>query len=308
MDVTHVQAWMGFNIIKDLRNDMFSKIQESNCTFLDDHPTGDLLARNTSDINLLKQFLATQLEVFVRQGLTLVGAILIIIYVSPIVALYTLWTVPVIFAIMFWYRTKIRPNFFQSREIYGEVTSVLDENIMGMRVVRAFAQEDREIKKFTAKNTKYFKKTSHLILLDTSFEPLVRFFANLSMVIIVFTGTRLIATPGSGLEIGALFSLILLINFAIDPLFFISRFLADMSKIGATSDRVTQILLNNKKETDSGLPDLPIIHGEVEFDDVYFSYRCDDHYELKGISFKTQPGEKIAILGATGSGKFPWFV
>jgi ABC-type multidrug transport system fused ATPase/permease subunit len=123
------------------------------------------------------------------------------------------------------------------------------------------------------------------------------------MIIVIWVGSDLITDPLSGLHIGSLFALIMLINFAIDPLFFISRFLADMSKIGATSDRVVAILLNDKKENTENLPDLQPINGEVEFDHVYCSYRGDEHYELKDICLKTTPGEKIAILGATGSGK-----
>jgi ABC-type multidrug transport system fused ATPase/permease subunit len=292
----YLNAIVGTNIVKDLRDDMFKKLQEANNSFLDVNQTGDLLSRNTSDINLLKTLLSTQLALFIRQSLTLLLAIIAIFVVNPTIAMSTLWVLPIIFVIMYYYRNKMRPIFFESREIYGGLTSAVEENIAGMRVVRAFAQEDREIAKFKGWNDKYFNTVVRLIRYDASFEPIVRLFANICMIIMIVLGATM-------LNVGEILSLLMLINFAIEPLFFISRFLADMSKVGATCDRVVAILLNPKKEDLNPLPDMPEMHGNVKFDHVFFSYRNDDHYELKDINFETHPGEKIAILGATGSGK-----
>jgi ATP-binding cassette subfamily B protein len=123
------------------------------------------------------------------------------------------------------------------------------------------------------------------------------------MILIIFFGTQMaVDNPGS-VGIGDIFSLIMLMNFAIEPLFFISRFLADMAKVGATCDRVVEILLNDRVEPSQSENKLEISKGIVEFDHVYFSYANNEHNELKNITFKTNPGEKIAILGATGSGK-----
>lgn len=301
----YINAWMGVNIIKDLRDDMFKAIQNANSTFLDLNQTGDLLSRNTSDINLLKTLLSTQLAMFIRQALTFILAVVAMFYINFRVALYAIWTIPIIFIIMYYYRNKMRPLFQYSREVYGQLTSEAQENITGMRVVRAFAQEEREIKKFKKWNDDYYNTHQKLIKYDSSFEPIVRLFANISMILVIWAGSKIATSNPASFGIGDFFSLIILINFSIEPLFFISRFLADMAKVGATCDRVVEILLNKKTEPSSAInkPDLPKIRGTIEFDHVYLSYSNDDHYELKDITFKTIPGEKIAILGATGSGK-----
>jgi ABC-type multidrug transport system fused ATPase/permease subunit len=316
----YINAWIGVNIIKDLRDDMFRQIQIANSVFLDVNQTGDLLARNTSDINLLKTLLSSQLAMFIRQVLTFILAVGAMFYVNFRVALMALWTIPIIFVIMYFYRQKMRPIFLKSREIYGDLTSQVQENISGMRVVRAFAQEQKEIEKFKKWNDAYFNEYQRLIRFDSSFEPLVRLFANISMILIIVAGTQIALTDPLAFGIGDFFAMIILINFSIEPLFFISRFLADMAKVSATCDRVVEILLNDKKEADEScivksnleeaakkpaaeFPDLPPIKGIIKFDHVYCSYGANDHYELKDITFETKPGEKLAILGATGSGK-----
>ena len=299
----YANNYIGTNIIKDLRDDLFRKVQDSTYGFLDNHPTGDLLSRSTSDINLLKNLLSSQLAFFIRQSLTVVLSIAMMFYISPEVSIYACMTFPIIFVIMFYYRGKIRPTFVASRETNGELTSVVQENITGMRVVRAFAQEKQEIATFKKKNDLYFNQNQKLIFYQSSFEPIVRLLANLSVLLVILIGTNMAMADYNSIMVGDLFALIMLVNFAIDPLFFISRFLADMPKVGATCDRVTGILNNPKTELGSDLPDLPAIRGVIEFKDVYVSYGGDDHHELSGINFKTKIGEKIAILGATGSGK-----
>jgi ABC-type multidrug transport system fused ATPase/permease subunit len=310
----YLNAWIGVNIIKDLRDDMFRQIQIANSTFLDLNQTGDLLARNTSDINLLKNVLASQLALFIRQTLTFGLAVGVMFYINWKITLFALLPVPIIFIVMFFYRRKMFPLFHSSREIYGNLTSEVQENITGMRVVRAFAQEDKEIEKFKKWNESYYNEFQKLIRLDASFEPIIRLFANVSTIFIILIGGQLSSINPLAFGIGDFFSMIILVNFSIEPLFFISRFLADMAKVNATCDRVVDILLNKRKEPDTSsivtdentackVPDIPTIKGVVKFDHVFFSYRGDDHYELKDISFETKSGEKIAILGATGSGK-----
>ena len=299
----YMNNWIGTNIIKDLRDDMFRRLQAASFGFLDENPTGDLISRNTSDINLLKQLLSSQLAFFIRQCLTLFLSIVLMFYINSYVAFYATLTIPVIFIIMLIYRRKIYPIFAASRETYGDLTSVVQENITGMRVVRAFAQEEREISMFKRQNDKYYDQHQELILFQSSFDPLVRLFANVSILVVIALGTSLALQDYNAMKIGDLFALIMLINFSIEPLFFISRFLGDMSKVGATCDRVVEILNNPLNEPNGNLPDLPPIQGVVEFDHVFLSYAKSEHYELKDITFKTKPGEQIAILGATGSGK-----
>jgi ABC-type multidrug transport system fused ATPase/permease subunit len=297
----YINNWMGNNIIKSLRDDLFKNIQDASFRFLDKNQTGDLISRTTSDINLLKVLLSSQIAMFFRQSFTVVFAIVIMFVINPYVALFANIPIPILFIIMIYYRRKIFPIFATSRATYGELTSVVQENVMGMRVIRAFAQEAREIKKFEEKNSTYFDQNQKLVSYQASFDPMVRVLANVCITLILVFGTVL--TDIESISISELFALIMLSSFSIEPLFFLSRFLTDMSKIGATCDRIVMILNNDLREGDEHLPDFPKIRGEVEFDGVFVSYEGNEHYELNNISFKTVPGEQIAILGSTGSGK-----
>lgn len=297
----YANSWIGNNIIKNIRDDLFKKIQDASFRFFDLNQTGDLIARSTSDINLLKVLLSSQIAMFIRQTLMVFLAIIIMFTINPVVAFYANLPLPIIFIVMIYYRKKIFPIFSESRKTYGDLTSVVQENIMGMRVVRAFAQEHREIEKFKKLNQLYFGQNQKLVFYHSSFEPMVRTFANVCIIIVLVVGTGLVGDQL--LKVGDLFALIMLNSFSIEPLFFLSRFLTDMSQVGATCDRIADLLNNKLKERGSDLPNFPKITGEIDFDHVFVSYEDNEHYELKDISFKITPGEQIAILGATGSGK-----
>ncbi len=312
---------IGALIVKTLRDEMFRAIQRSSYNFLDHYQTGDLISRNTADINLLKTFLSTQISIFIRQLITVIFSIGVMFLINPIVGLCACITTPLVFFIMRTYRAKLRPISVEARESYSTMTSVAQENITGMRVVRAFNQETTEIAKFQKINTQFYKQSQQQNLLQAAFEPIIRLIANASMIIVLVVGTQLTSEGTTVLAVGDFFALIILVNFSIEPLFFITRFLADLSKISPACDRVAQILQNIdceylipllpsdiSKETGTfapppTLPDLPPISGEVEFDRVSVMYNTNSHTAVKNLSFHVRSGEKVAILGATGSGK-----
>ena len=298
----YLNNWIGINIIKDLRDGMFKKIQKSTYEFLDKNASGDLISRNTSDINLLKNILSNQIAVFIRQVLLVIFSVAAMFYINFELAIVSFIPIPLIFIIMIGYRRKINPIFKKSRKINGELTSLVQENITGMRVVRAFAQEESEINKFKKKNTEYFETDQKLIFLLSSFEPIVKVLSISCEIIVIYIGAQNILN-GGGILIGDLFAFIILINFTIDPLFFISRFLGNIPKVNGASERICKILNNDIEEQTYDLPEFGPINGDVEFKNVFLSYTNDMHEELKDINIKIKAGEQIAILGATGSGK-----
>ncbi|MHA1819803.1 MAG: ABC transporter ATP-binding protein [Promethearchaeota archaeon] len=421
----YTNQFVGASIIKNLRNDLFKSIQRASFGFLDYHSTGDLMSRCTSDINILKQLLSSDITMFIRQSLTVFLSLLAMAYISLPLSLYIYPLFPIIFIIIYKFKQKIGPAYRKSRDYFGELTSVVEENITGVRVVRSFATEKYEINKFQKQNKKYLNQQKYLMKLQVLFEPTVRIIVNSAVLIVIFIGGKLLMDPTSGLGIGSLFTYILLLNFAVDPLFFINTFLGNMAKIDKVCDRVTEIINNKEiipeklgyfeltdkgknlyeelkkgksvkkiikeynennyttqenqdigqsnadkdanKNTDKnteknadkrglmnrdvglninlvkiieivgdgvtevdkilnimnlslielknmyqrirefinykGIHELKEINGQIEYKDVWLSYRHNDFHELKDISFSVNPGEIIAILGATGSGK-----
>lgn len=385
----YANQFMGHSIIRVLRGELFKSIQNATYGFLDHHSTGDLMSRCTSDLNTLRMLLSSQITMFIRECLTVFLALVAMFLINPIVTLMIVPLFPIIFYVIYRYKRKIGPLYRSSRETYGdEVTSVVEENIGGVRVVRAFATEELEIQKFNKANDHYLDQQIKLMKLQVTFEPIVRLLVNLAMAIVILYGGQLL---GSGtLYIGDLFSYLILLNFAIDPLFFINTFLGNTAMYNQTCDRIVELLNNDKitkelslnrafylsekgkqlycqlakineepiegsgestnignldeitkkiiviagmginywsdifkkypqlsendlKQIYDNRPDLFVLEGAkwfkkpvkgaVKFENVSLSYNNNDFHELEDISFEVKPGEVIAILGATGSGK-----
>ncbi len=306
--LTWRKMWMnqriGNEIIRTMRNDLMLKMQEQSYTWLDQHPTGDLISRTTSDVNLLKTFMAQQIQFFTREILMVFLVFGVMFWFNPIMGGIQLIFLGTLFIVMILYRRKMNPLFLSSRETFGQLTTTLQENIIGIRVVRSFGRKREEIRKFDIDNDKYYSQSLKLVKYQSLFDPTIRGINQIAMIFVIFVGGSLALNPASGFTFGKLFGFVLLMNFAIEPVRFITQFLGDISKINGACDRVTQILnANNIIPEVPNAPDIPPIQGEVEFRDVWFSFKNDEHYELKHVNFKTKPGEIIAILGATGSGK-----
>lgn len=307
--LTWRKMWMnqriGNEIIRTMRNDLMLKMQEQSYSWLDQHPTGDLISRTTSDVNLLKTFMAQQIQFFTREILMVFLVFGVMFGFNPIMGSIQLPFLGGLFVVMFLYRRKMSPLFLSSRETFGELTTTLQENIIGIRVVRSFGRKREEIRKFDANNDKYYGQSLKLVKYQSLFDPTIRGINQIAMVFVIFIGGILALNPEvTGFTFGKLFGFVLLMQFAIEPVRFITQFLGDISKINGACDRVTQILNANTLIPEvPNAPEIPPIQGVVEFRNVSFSFRKDEHYELKNVNFKTKPGEIIAILGATGSGK-----
>ncbi len=306
--ITWQKMWInqriGNEIIRTMRNDLMLKMQEQSYSWLDDHPTGDLISRTTSDVNLLKTFMAQQIQFFTREILMVFLVFGVMFAYNTTMGSIQLPFLTFLFIVMILYRRKMSPLFLSSRETFGELTTTLQENIIGIRVVRSFGRKREEIRKFDANNDKYYAQSLKLVKYQSLFDPTIRGINQIAMIFVIFVGGTLALDPTSGFTFGKLFGFVILMNFSIEPVRFITQFLGDISKINGACDRVTQILNANSIIQDApNAPDLPKIQGEVEFRNTWFSFKKDEHYELKNVNFKTKPGEIIAILGATGSGK-----
>ncbi len=295
--------WVGTNIIYKLRNDLFSTIQLMSFSWLDEHKTGDLLSRTTSDVNLLKEFLGNNLQLFFRQAFTFILSFLILFLINVELALYIIGVSPALFYVLFKFRKKMRPVFKKSRETYSDLTHKIQENVQGIKVVKSFSREDHEIKEFTKINDDYYEDSMNIITLQATFDPIIYLIDNIAFLLVILVGGTLVLR--GRMTFGELFSFILVMNFSVEPLYFVARFLANMPQISETSERVAHILKSEIDVKESlAKKEMPPIKGKVEFNNVSFSYDSDGKQRvLKDVNIAVNPGETIAILGATGSGK-----
>lgn len=261
--------------------------------------TGDLIQRATSDVETIRTFIAKQLISLVKIIATIILVLMIIFKLNVELALYSLVLIPVIFGFSVYFFKKIEEIFTESDEAEGRLTSMLQENLTGIRVVRAFAKQAFEMKKFRVKNAEF----------NTTRKKLIRYFAmfwSISYTICMFQ-IAIVLIKGSSMTIlgtislGTFIAFMFYIEKFIWPIRELARVLADMGQVKVSIKRVKEILAEKTEDLESGI-DSGEIKGDLIFENVGFAYE-EGKDIIKGFDLKVNRGETIAILGPTGSGK-----
>jgi ABC-type multidrug transport system fused ATPase/permease subunit len=297
----YANTYFSQKVVYDIRNDVFASLQNQSFAFYDKTHTGQLLSKVTTDMDRIRRFLGFQLTFLMSSILLLVVALYTMFSINTMLTLFLLPIMPCIFATFYSFGKKIRPLFTQIREQYGSLTSVLHEDIAGIRVVRAFAQEDFERKKFRSKNDKYFQTTLASAKIMAFHIPLVGFLIGLGTIIIFWYGGFEVIT--GTLTIGDLVAFNAFLAMLVMPMRFFGMFISGYHRTMAAGDRIFQVMDTETeiKEKPDALT-LPELKGHVKFEKVSFSYQKGRHI-LDNITFDAKPGETVALLGATGSGK-----
>lgn len=288
-------------VVFDVRNDVFKSIQRQSFGFFDKMKTGQLMSRATTDVERIRGFVGFQLRML-TDSIFLLGAVIAsMVIINLDLSLLAFSTVPVLFFVNIWFGKKIRPIMHTAREHFGALTSVLWENITGIRVVRSFAREDYEKQKFRKPNTDYYSMMLKSVKLQAFFQPFQGLFFGLVTVAIFWLGG--IQIIGNRFTIDQLFVFSIYISMLIRPIGMLGMIISSYQTMAAAAERVFEIIDAVPEVRDK--PDattLPAIKGQVVFEDVSFGYDKDKPI-LKNIVIKAEPGETIALLGPTGSGK-----
>lgn len=297
----YANTYFSQKVVYDIRNDVFASLQNQSFAFYDKTHTGQLLSKVTTDMDRVRRFLGFQLTFLMSSIILLVVILYTMFSVNTMLTLFLLPIMPCIFATFYSFGKKIRPLFTQMREQYGSLTSVLHEAIAGIRVVRAFAREDFERKKFTSKNDKYFQTALASAKIRAVYIPLVGFLIGLGIIIIFWYGGFEVIT--GTLTIGDLVAFNAFLAMLVMPMRFFGMFISGYHRTMAAGDRIFEVMDAEAeiKEKPDALT-LPELKGHVRFGKVSFSYQKGRPI-LENITFDAEPGETVALLGATGSGK-----
>lgn len=290
------------HVAYDLRDSLFSKIERLSFAYFDQAQTGQLLTRLTSDVEQIRTFAGTGIVQITAAVIMFIGTLILLIELNWQLALLSLLTIPALFVVLFKFVRKIGPMFGRVQAILGRLNSTLQESLSGVRTVRAFARESREIGRYGAINDQLLAANlSTVQTFSTSF-PLIFFFANLGTLIVIgFGGWKVI---GNDLSIGELVAFNSYLAFLLFPILTIGFQSAGIPRAGASALRVFELLDEPVEVTDApDATELPSVSGRVEFRDVHFRYPGSTNETLRGISFTVEPGQTVAILGTTGSGK-----
>jgi len=289
------------NVAFDLRNDLYAKIQRLSFSYHDRNQTGQLMIRATDDVEKLRLFLGQGFLQLVGAVVLLSGTLLIMFSVNAQLAVYTLWILPVAMVLFMIFSTISRPLFTKVQQRLSTLNTVLQENLAGIKVVKAFTREPTEQEKFAGAADNLLNVQLTIARLFSFLFPLIFLIANLGQATTLYLGGKQIVQGTLTLGEWQEFSLYLIYLFL--PIAQFGFIITQFGQAMASATRIFEILDAKSDVTDR--PDarvLPPVTGRVKFDHVTFRYFGGDPV-LRDVSFEAAPGQTIALLGATGSGK-----
>lgn len=288
------------NIARKLRNDLYRHLQHLPFAYHVKAQAGELIQRCTSDVDTIRRFLAVQVMEVVNTVLMVVIAMSILLPRSVPITLYSLILVPPLFCFATWFFKMVHKSFEVADEADGVLNAVLQENLSGVRVVRAFGQQEREVEKFDRVNNDLRKKNLRLN------ELLAIYWGGgdaISMTQTLLTLVVCIIYACNGwITVGTLIVFTSTLGMLLFPIRQLGRTLSDAGKAMVSMKRV-QAILHEEAEPDEPNALKPDLHGDIEFDHVSFAYPDDNVPVLRDVSFTIPAGKTAAVLGGTGSGK-----
>ncbi|HBG15710.1 MAG TPA: multidrug ABC transporter ATP-binding protein, partial [Firmicutes bacterium] len=291
------------NFGADLRTETFKKIQEFSFANLDQFKTESLITRLTNDVLQIQHMVLMSLRMMVRAPFLCIGSLIMVFAINIKMALILAVAMPLLFTVVFLIIRKGFPLFNLVQEKLDKVNGVMRENLSGARVIKAFVRADFEKKRFAQANNEQIAinmKASRLMIL---MQPLMMTIMNLSIVAVLWFGGRQVA-QGS-LMVGEIIALLNYFSRILFSLMMITFMLMGASRAKVSADRINEVLETKVEITDP--PDAstaPINEGKVVFEDVTFQYQgAGGQPVLKKVCLTASPGQVVAILGATGSGK-----
>ena len=285
----------------DIRNAIFDKLSSLSFAYHDQAQTGQLLARSISDVERIR-FLTGRAFVRLFQHSTLMLLTFVaLLLMNAQLALLSMLLIPLLAYVAYRLGSIYRPLSLDLQHQLAEMTTVLEQNLRGAKIVKAFAQEDAEIDRFEVENSKWFRLAQQQVKVTTQHIPLLDFLASLSTVAIIWLGGRLVIE--NNLTLGELVAFTTYIGQLISPVRRLGVIVPAVAMASAAGERIYTILDAQSEVVDAPHAfELPQIEGRVRFEGVSFSY-FDGRKVLDRLDFAAEVGEVVALLGATGSGK-----
>ncbi len=305
----YLTQWIGQQAIYDLRTRVYRHIQRQSLRFFDGQPIGRLITRATSDVESLSQVLSAGL-------VTILGDLFKIFFIAWFMfslnwqlALVTISVMPLMLYATFWFKRKVRDAYRDTRAQVARLNAFMQEHVSGMRIVQLFGREEEEMRRFEAVNDDHRQAHVRTIFYFALFWPAIDLVSSIALGLVIWYGG--LSAMTSTLTVGVLIAFIQYARQFFEPMRNLSDQFNTLQSAMAGAERIFDLL-----DTDASIPEasepvaLGTARGRIEFRDVWFSYDTDAqmgdaHAEwvLKGVSFLVEPGQSLAIVGATGAGK-----
>ena len=297
----------------DLRSALVRKVQTFSFGNLDRIQTGSLLVRATSDVSMVQMVMQMSLRMLVRAPLWMIGSTVMLVLTSARLALLMLALLPLVLGLIWVVVVKARPLFLRVQERLDKLNQVLQENLAGVRVVKAFVRVEHENARFEMANSELMDQNIRVMQILALLLPTMMFIVNLGIVGVVWFGGN--SVVGGSFTVGEIVASINYISYALFPMLMLGGMVGPIAAADASSGRIWEVLDSTAEVQNHAKARLAGgVGGRVAFEDVCFSYNgskvgndapppeCDEAV-LEGINLVAEPGQTVAVLGATGSGK-----
>jgi ABC-type multidrug transport system fused ATPase/permease subunit len=300
---TYLMNWVGQRALQDLRLELFQHLQRLSIGFYSRNRTGVLISRITNDVQALDQLVTEGMQTLFSSTLTLIGTAVILALLDPGLALVTFLTFPVLLAGSIAFRLASSGAYRLTREKIAAVTAYLQETLSGVRVVRAFGQEQRHQTRFAELNDEHRRVNMRTVYLNAAYFPSVELLSAVATAVILLYGGNQVIHGNSAVTIGVLATFVFYLQSFFDPIQSLSQLYTTYQAGMAALDKIFELLDEEPDLRDRpGAIDLPRLRGEIEFDDVSFSYDGETP-ALCEVAMHVPPGQTVALVGATGAGK-----
>ncbi len=286
-----------------IRNKLFSHLQTLSTNYFNNHKTGDLMAHATNDINAVRMALGPGVIMLTDAVFITISAIYAMIKTANLkLTLISLIPLPFLAFLVMKFGKLIHGRFRDVQDVFSKLTDRVQENFAGVRVIKSFVQEEKEIGKFTDANKHNFKMNMNLIKVWGMFSPLIQFISALSFLILIWYGG--LSVINGEISLGDFIALNSYLGLLVWPIMAIGWVINMFQRGIASMERLNAIFIESSEIVDSeNAQKLPEIKGDIEFRNVSFKYPGTDIYALKNINIDVKRGNTLAIIGRTGSGK-----
>jgi ABC-type multidrug transport system fused ATPase/permease subunit len=299
---TYLVGWVGQRALQDLREQIYTHLQTMSIGFFTRRRPGVLISRMTNDVEALDTLVTDGLITLVSSTLTLVGVVLILLFLDFQLALVTFATFPILAIGSVIFRIASAGAYRRTREKIANITAYLQETLSGVRVVRSFAQEPRHLKRMSRLNEENRQANMATVYLNAAYFPAVELLSAIGTGVILLYGGYL-AVEGH-IQIGVVVAFVGYLNAFFDPIQQISQLYTTYQQGMAALDKIFELLETQPDMVDKpGALDPGRIRGEIELDGVRFSYGGDAGIALDGIDLHVPAGQTVALVGETGAGK-----
>lgn len=300
-----ITAWLGQTVVKDLRIAVYKRVLTLNLSQYDKTPIGTLTTRTINDIEAINDIFAEGLIPIVSDLLSIISILLFMFLSNWQLTLICLIPFPILIVATYFFKETVNKSFIRVRNAVAALNAFVQEHITGMQIVQAFASEEREYSHFRKINREHRNANIKAIFAYSVFFPVVEIVLAFSTGLLVWWGaSQVLHLPGkqAAALTGEIIAFFLYLNLLFRPLRLIADKFNTLQMGMVASERVFKVLDNKDIMPDDGIYAPVKLAGKVSFENVYFAY-TDERYVLKNISFHIEPGETLAIVGHTGSGK-----